>query len=450
MAGDYKINADFLQLSIGGGGANISSRTINYDYVNGVIKIIKTDEGEDLPPLDIPENGGIPPNLGSTPKINVKSEWDLDVGYTFVDSHPNELKTLNVFEEMNQYLDEHEATLTITNRINGFGGDPKIGTKIIEDLSNDFISVMSKYRGDVIWTNMSADGGTAVAVGIELLKYKNEIHGKNTPYIYSISFPSRQKIMANIENIEYNKNEIGDYTKRGHTSVILYTLDHSNMVSHYNETGKPIDKNLYEVIMYKNKPPLSTPKDVETADLEFIKATAPLRYIMMGSNEYHKIYRGAIVDREDVLNKINGKVVIPCYLKAKNVNELAERVSLIRDPLFYENGDVNSRKPLPEAGIASTIYNCMAPYPEPNRIDSVVYIVKINPGMNLDFSDLTEKVAEFASQRIKVKSNKVEVWTFEGDSTNRDIECWAYLILDDYKGYIDESIRAYIGKSKII
>jgi hypothetical protein len=431
-------------MSIGGGGSKISSRMLSYDYANGAIIVKKSENRGKISIRERNKFGERIPNIKTAPRVNINSNWGLDVGYTFMDSHPNEIGTINVPEEIKQYLNEYDAVLAVVDRPTGFGGDPEYGVEFIESVIDSFISNMSLYRGNVVWVNMSADGGTAMAMGSELLKYKNEIHGKDTPYLLSISIPPRQYIRANIRNIEYNKKEIGDYIKRGYGSAILYSLDYAKMVSQYNEIGKIIDEDLIDTIYNRAKPPLSTFE--ENADLEFVKATAPLRYIMMGSNEYHKIYRGAIVDAKDVFNRINGKVVIPCYLTAKNINELAERVSLLDDPLCYENGDIDNGKPLPEAGIASTIYNCMSPLPYECRIDRVLYIVKMTPGMELEFSNLIEKTAEFASCALGVKSDRVDVWTFEGDSTNRDIECWAYIIVDDYKGYVDESIREYIGK----
>ena len=437
-----KICADINFIGVGGGGMKVLSREVIYIYTNGRIHVCKDKKGGGVPPATV---GGNYKDVEKHKEPEIRSKYGQTIMYEFIDSHKNELESLEheLPPEIHHAIKEKDnGYIYLFDTPHGFGGDPEFGLRFLEDNKDGVIQDLSKYHGKVVVVKGSIDGGTGSAMTIMLLNYKNEIYGKNHPMIVEMSYPTGQKIAMNWKNIEFSAEELNDHLKRGNFSMIIYMMDNAKVVHQYNEMGLPIDEQLYNFIVNGDKPPLNTSE--ENGDLEYIRSTEPIKCILMGSPNYHKIHQGAIVDIKDVQNKINGKVVIPCYLRAKNEVELVERVStldLSRLPPCFRNGDIHDKKLMSELGIASTIYYSMAPLCE--DVDRVLYIVKVSPRIEFEFGDLAEKIAEFASFVLGIDKSRVDVWTYEDNSARRDIECWAYLIVNDYKNYLDNKIKKY-------
>ncbi len=422
-------------IGVGGGGKEILCRTVTEDYKRNVLKVIKEENRgivlRELMGEKIPEG----------PKLYFKSFWEMDVNITIFDSHKNDIQYLNIPDKPLDTIVENKSVFSIPDSYHGCGGDPKYGTELLEK-HVVLKSIISKHLKRHCIVYMSADGGTSLATGAYLLKYKDEIHGCSEPYIFYMSFPQKQILNARWGNIEFNKEQIGDWLKRNKLSIFLYLIDHAKHVADMNDRGGKIDRYVLDIIHGRNIP--RTTHNEELADLESIKSSMPLRHICMGSNEYYKMHMGSRVDIKDLLNLISGKPVIPCYLRAKSVGELSERISEINSPICYNEDEAGNRNYIPEVGIASTIFNSLAPFPKKNRVDKILYVIKMVPGMTFDYGYLLECIAKFTNAAVGVSREDIIIWTYEGKChSNNDIEVWAYLILNDYKAYIDESIKPY-------
>ncbi len=426
--------------SAGGGGKEMICRVIAEDYKKNIIQVIK----EDMKEISIEELMG--ESIPESPNVYFKNEWGMDMDILIFDSHKNDIKFLKEMpDKVLDALAENKSIIAIPNTYNGCGGDPIYGIKLLEEHHTVLKSMISKHlkRNCIIY--ISADGGTSLSTSVYLSKYKDEIHGCSEPYMCCVSFPQKQILNARLDNIEFNKEQMNDWLKRNVLSIILYSVDYANHVANMNDVGRIIDRRVLDIIHGRAMPRTAYAEQLAEADSEFIKASSPLRYIYMGSNDYYKVHGGSRVDIKDLLNLIQGKSIIPCYLRAKNVGELSKRISEIKDPICYIEDESGNREYIPEVGIASTIFNCLAPFPKKNRVDKLLYIVKMMPGMTIDYGYLLECIAKFVNMTCNISRKDIIIWTYEDKyHLNTDLEIWAYFILDDYKAYIEESIMPYI------
>ncbi len=422
--------------STGGGGKEILCRMITEDYKRDILRVVEEkNEGISIDGL----RGDV---MSKKSKIHAETSGGMEVSFIIFDSHKNDIQHIEkVPEPLLDVLVENKSIIALPNSYHGCGGDPNYGIELLEN--NDSIKpIISKHLRRNCILCMSADGGTSLATCIFLSKYKDELHGYSEPYMVIMSYPQKQIMNTRLDNIEYNKEQIGDYLKRNKLAVILYLVDYAKYVADMNDNGKIIDNDVLDIVYSRSIP--HSAHDEEQADLEFIKSTIPFRDIFMGSDKYHKMHMGSRVDVKDLLNIISGKSVIPCYLRAKSVGELSERISKIDDPMCYREDGSGNRHYISEIGIASAIFNSLAPFPKGNRVDKIVYVIKKVPGLTFDYGYLLDCIGKFTNSVVGVAKKDIVIWIYDDENySNNDVEVWSYLILDDYKTYIEESIKPY-------